>query len=1526
MENGKKNYYVGLDIGTDSAGWAVTTDGTDGAGYDIVKAHGQKLWGARLFDRAEVAEARRLKRGARRRLVRKKLETRWLQEIFANEISIVDKNFFVRLNNSSLFMEDKDSELHSKDSLFFGTNNGREYSDKDYYKQYKTIYHLRKDLLKNPAQDIRLLYLAIYSILKSRGHFVTGIDFSDGNVDKMGLSNQFNEMLECAQLASSDNAFKDYVLANKVSEEQVDSLSNIIKTCKGLRDCKEKFAQTLKIEKSNKKMMCISDSLASGVLNVLALFDLQATEENKALGKVDFADADYDNKFLGLLSDNLSQESQDAVEKIKKMYSVFQLKKLLGSHNYVCEAMVEKFEKHKEQLANFKKFIKRYYPKQYYDIFRNATFGKKNQCNYAQYVNVDKIGGKKLVLGLTDNDRSRIGFYAFIKSILDQEPENRDENFEKEKQDIIDKIETNDFLPKQRTIDNAVIPNSLALKEAKQILETNKQKFVFLTQKDKDGLDNAQKILDILKFRVPYYVGPLFGNGNHGSKNAWRVMTNDERLYPWNFDKLVDKNASEEQFILRMINKCSYLHNFDVLPKASILYQKYLCLNELNNLKVNEKKLPIDLKQKIFDEVYSEKGNVKTKDIKEYLVQIGAFAKEDEIEISGLPASGKLEQNYSSYVSFKKKLGDNFDIDIAEEYIKLCTVLSDKDRIIEKMHKDYPQIPDEKLKAMKELNFPKKWGELSKEFLRGQKSNELVFFDAETGEQTNLLNALYDTQDNMMQIINGNYYMQFDGKQMSINDGINHLNKNEKTELEYEDVKNLYCSPAVKRATWQTWNVLKEIMSTMEKYRPDFNEFPKKIFVEVTRDDDGTVQKEKRADQIKKLYGSKEAKKSLEDAGIDLEKLKKELDKKENESKLALRSDKLYLYFMQAGRCAYTNGKIDLNDLYDENLYDIDHIIPQSLIKDDSLDNRVLVRKECNEEKGDSDIVPIQYQNRMKSMWSSWKNAGLMSQKKYDRLTRTEHFSEQDLDGFIQRQLVETNQANKAVIELLKNFFGDKTQIVYSKASLVSEFRKRYHIVKCRAINDFHHAKDAYLNIVVGNGFNSKFSSNYQNYIKDYKKIDEMFTNSQDAVEKGIKFYYSSIKDNSQINNIKAGIVSSQKIKVSGMSEPIMEVKTRDNKIFYTFDNQTFYSRHLNFRTKIFDDKIYDYVSKREIWDPKRDLQKVCDNCYRNDCLVTKMSYSEESSAFYDETLYKSKIHQPKTKAKISQKLNGKLSNIEKYGGYNNESVAYFMIVDSEGKKGETKRTIESVTSLMFKQCQGDSQKIFERVCQINNLKNAKCVVEKVKIKTTIGLDGGKFLLAGKAGSTYILHNMNEFHADKSVQEYVKILTKYKEIQKNYQKIGNKDDEKSTAEKLFDTLNKYNNCADLQAFEQLDCVILSPSKDARKSLRICKVDNQKLYDALLEKLMTKTFHYFSTIRNYMLNGKETFANLSVFDQADTLIEVLKLFACKSGTANLKKIGGDSHSGILQIGKNITGKHIKLIFESPTGIYKKVINL
>ena len=53
----------------------------------------------------------------------------------------------------------------------------------------------------------------------------------------------------------------------------------------------------------------------------------------------------------------------------------------------------------------------------------------------------------------------------------------------------------------------------------------------------------------------------------------------------------------------------------------------------------------------------------------------------------------------------------------------------------------------------------------------------------------------------------------------------------------------------------------------------------------------------------------------------------------DNES---LRQDKLYLYFTQLGKCMYTGERIKFDSLFDNNLYDIDHIYPRSKVKDDS--------------------------------------------------------------------------------------------------------------------------------------------------------------------------------------------------------------------------------------------------------------------------------------------------------------------------------------------------------------------------------------------------------------------------------------------------------------------------------------------------------------------------------------------------------------------------------------------------------------
>ena len=75
----------------------------------------------------------------------------------------------------------------------------------------------------------------------------------------------------------------------------------------------------------------------------------------------------------------------------------------------------------------------------------------------------------------------------------------------------------------------------------------------------------------------------------------------------------MDQEACAEAFIRRMTNKCTYMHDADVLPKDSLLYSKFVVLNELNNVCVNGDRLPTDLKQHIYRELFMRQKKVKPK-------------------------------------------------------------------------------------------------------------------------------------------------------------------------------------------------------------------------------------------------------------------------------------------------------------------------------------------------------------------------------------------------------------------------------------------------------------------------------------------------------------------------------------------------------------------------------------------------------------------------------------------------------------------------------------------------------------------------------------------------------------------------------------------------------------------------------------------------------------------------------------------------------------------------------------------------
>ena len=163
----QKKYYLGLDMGTSSVGWAVTDDE-----YRLLRKKGKDMWGIREFETAQSSSERRSYRTDRRRKQREKVRIGLLREYFADAIMQVDKDFFIRLDNSKYFMEDKDPKLHSVNEIFDDVD----YKDTDYYRDYPTIFHLRKALLdidnSKKTFDVRLVYLAVLNMFKHRGHFL----------------------------------------------------------------------------------------------------------------------------------------------------------------------------------------------------------------------------------------------------------------------------------------------------------------------------------------------------------------------------------------------------------------------------------------------------------------------------------------------------------------------------------------------------------------------------------------------------------------------------------------------------------------------------------------------------------------------------------------------------------------------------------------------------------------------------------------------------------------------------------------------------------------------------------------------------------------------------------------------------------------------------------------------------------------------------------------------------------------------------------------------------------------------------------------------------------------------------------------------------------------------------------------------------------------------------------------------------------------------------------------------------------
>lgn len=1009
MKN-KENYYVGFDIGTNSIGWAVTDDR-----YKLYKFNGHKMWGVRLFDEAQTAESRRQHRASRRRLQRRNARIDLLQELFAEEICKVDPGFYQRLEDSKFYVEDKTNA--EKYNLFVGDA----YNDKNYYKEFPTIYHLRAALIKGKKEyDVRLIYLAIHHILKNRGHFLY-----DG--DKFDTSTSLDESIY-EVFENSDVDVSNIV----VSEELVSKIKEVILNERLTKNDKKKDLRNL-FEKS--KQLESIFGLVIGSKQSLENIFMEPEYKDLDIGKISFSEKTYDE--VRSLYEEVLEDRILLLDTLKKIYDTVLLNGIKKAGISLSESKVELYNKHKKELVALKKIIKAYSEEEYKSFFSESDPKVANYNNY---------------IGKGEKKCSREDFYKTLKALMEKIEDNP------EKEYILKEIDLDNYLPLQRVKENGVIPYQIHQEELMLILDNASVYLDFLNQTD-GKLSIKDKIIKIMTFRIPYYVGPI--NTYHANKNngfAWAVKRSNEKITPWNFEEIIDLESSHDKFIKKMTNKCTYLKGKDVIPKNSLLYSEYMLLNELNNIRCNGEKLSISCRNKLIENLFKntkKKSKVTPKKIMEFLKCEGMC--DSSATITGI--DNEVKSDSKSYRDFKFILEEDFNYEMVEEIIKWITLYGDEQKSIIKRIKDKynDKLNSSQINRICKLRY-KDWGRLSKEFLTEIICDE--FTDYTTGEVGNIINAMRNSSNNLMQLLSNEHDYIKQVKE------INNLLYTFNEEISHEILDDLYVSPGVKRMIWQSVLIMEEVKKIMGGE-------PQKIFIETVRSNKAD---KKRTDTRKKrlldLYSS--CKDEVRDWTKEIQ----------GKSDGELRSKKLYLYYLQMGKCMYSNEVIDFDKLMSGEDYDIDHIYPRSKTKDDGFDNLVLVKRVLNNEKSDTYPISPSIQAKMKSTWEFLYKKGFISPRKYERLVRKEEFKVNELADFIARQLVETSQSTKAVAEIMQRLYSN-SNIINVKAENVSAFRNDMKFIKVREINDLHHAKDAYLNIVVGSIFDTKFTRSPANYVKE---------------------------------------------------------------------------------------------------------------------------------------------------------------------------------------------------------------------------------------------------------------------------------------------------------------------------------------------------------------------------------------------------------------------------------------------------------
>ncbi|MQS75770.1 type II CRISPR RNA-guided endonuclease Cas9 [Companilactobacillus halodurans] len=559
-----------------------------------------------------------------------------------------------------------------------------------------------------------------------------------------------------------------------------------------------------------------------------------------------------------------------------------------------------------------------------------------------------------------------------------------------------------------------VFPNKAYEKEAKQIIQKQREFYpeILTDQFEKD-------YCEILTRKRDYFVGP----GSPKARTDYGIYKKDGRTLNNLFEELIghDKIYPEE---LRA-------------SAASYTAQLFNVLNDLNNLRIlnyEDEKLTKEDKEKIISEL---KTSVKTVSMIPLIKKITGCEKED---IKGFRTDSKDKPEISSMKIYRKVHKDflNQGIDIS----------------------DWPVDFLNRLSFILTLNTEN--GEIRKQ-LNNQLAPDFDFLDAD------LIQTIINHKDSF-EIKTNNKWHRFSVKtmnrlipemierpieQMTLLNELGLVKKDTKRfkddkYLPYREIMQDIFNPVAAKSVREA---LKIVNAVLKKYgHIDY------LVVEMPRDKNLKEEKDNIEAFQKENKNKKDQAYQEFVASIGNEKTVKIALSKSRKLQTEIR-----LWYQQDKIDPYNNQPIHAIDLIENpDKFEIDHIIPQSISFDDSLNNKTLCFASMNQIKAQK--TPFEFMNEGHGLNFDTFKTIILKNKKFGKNKRQNYlFSENVSDietrkRFISRNLVDTRYSSRVVLNSLQEFFKEKdgdTKVTVIRGKFTSNMRKHWHIDKTR--DTFHH-------------------------------------------------------------------------------------------------------------------------------------------------------------------------------------------------------------------------------------------------------------------------------------------------------------------------------------------------------------------------------------------------------------------------------------------------------------------------------------